>query len=69
MRNVDLPVPGRVLGSPPLASGPLEDVTIDNDSLVRDYCIAMGWDPETGIPTEETVRRLGLAFALDGVGE
>ncbi len=64
LRNIDFQVPGRVLGSPALKSGPTANVTVDNDTQVRDYLEAMGWDPQTGVPTTETLKRLGLDFAI-----
>ena len=64
VRNVDVPLPGRMLGTPPLEAGPLEGITIDNDTQVRDYCQAMGWDPETGVPTDETLKSLRLDFTI-----
>ena len=62
VRNVELDVPGRMIGSPPLEAGPLKGVTIDIDRQVRDYLEAMGWDAETGIPKKETLEGLGLDF-------
>jgi aldehyde:ferredoxin oxidoreductase len=60
IRNVDFALPGRIIGSPPLASGPLQGVTVDVDTQVRDYLDAMGWDPQTGVPKRETLADLGL---------
>jgi aldehyde:ferredoxin oxidoreductase len=60
VRNVDIEVPGRVIGSPPLESGPLKGVTVDLDVQVKDYLTAMGWDPQTGVPTAQTLAGLGL---------
>jgi len=65
VHNTDLPVPGRLIGSPPLKSGPLAGVTVDLDTQVREYLEAMGWDTETGAPTEETLRGLGLDFVAE----
>ncbi len=62
LRNIDFKVPDRVLGDPPLKSGPTANITVDNDTQVRDYLEAMGWDPQTGIPTRATLERLGLDF-------
>lgn len=62
VRNVDIDVPGRMIGSPPLEGGPLEGVTVDLDTQVRDYLEAIGWDTQTGIPTKETLESLGLDF-------
>jgi len=62
VRNIDFQVPARLIGSPPLESGPLAGVTVDADTQVRDYLEAMGWDTETGAPKKETLLDLGLDF-------
>jgi len=67
VRNVDFPVPGRMIGSPPLTGGPLRGVTVDLDTQVRDYLEAMGWDTTTGVPTKETLLGLGLDFAAEAL--
>ena len=59
-RNIGFHVPNRVIGSPPLESGPLKGVTVDIDTQVADYMEAMGWDPQTGIPKKETLLEMGL---------
>ena len=64
LRNIDFEVPKRVLGDPPLKSGPTADVTVDNQTQVRGYLEAMGWDPQTGIPTRQTLDKLGLDFVI-----
>ena len=69
LRNIDFKVPGRVLGNPPLPSGPTANVTVDNDTQVRDYLEAMGWDPQTGIPTSEALERLGLDFVAKDLAQ
>jgi len=53
-------LPPRLAGIPPKEDGPLADITIDIDSLASEYRQAMGWDPNTGHPTEATLERLGL---------
>jgi aldehyde:ferredoxin oxidoreductase len=35
-------------------------VTLDVDSLAREYRQAMGWDPDSGKPEESTLEKLGL---------
>jgi len=62
VRNVDIKLPGRMVGSPPLEKGPLAGVTVDVDTQVREYLEAMGWDTETGVPKRETLEKLGLDF-------
>jgi len=57
----DVRLPDRMTGHPPQNAGPLAGVTIDVDRLARDYRQAMGWNAETGIPEEATLKRLGLA--------
>ena len=32
----------------------------DYDGMLRDYYLARGWDPDTGVPTRECLRRLGI---------
>ena len=64
IRNVDIPMHGRLIGNPPLESGPLAGVQIDIDTQVKDYLEAMGWDAETGVPTKETLEGLGLDFVV-----
>lgn len=56
----DIKLPPRMAGIPPKDKGPIADITIDIDSLASEYSKAMGWDPETGQPTETTLKRLGL---------
>jgi aldehyde:ferredoxin oxidoreductase len=53
-------LPDRMSGRPPQAAGPLAGVTVDIDSLARDFRAAMGWDAKTGVPSEETLAKLGL---------
>jgi aldehyde:ferredoxin oxidoreductase len=62
VRNVDIKLPGRIVGSPPLEAGPLKGVTVDIDRQVRDYLDAMGWDTTTGVPRKDTLVDLGLDF-------
>jgi aldehyde:ferredoxin oxidoreductase len=61
-RPIDVKLPARVEGRPPLPGGPLKGVTLDTDTEVAEYLAAMGWD-ETGKPKKETLERLGLDFA------
>jgi aldehyde:ferredoxin oxidoreductase len=61
-------LPDRMSGRPPQSAGPLAGVTIDVESLARDYRCAMGWDAETGIPTKETLEKLGLSALVEKFG-
>ena len=65
VKSSDIKLPPRMAGIPPKAEGPLEGVTIDIDSLSHEYNKAMGWDPDSGYPTDETVERLGLKKLME----
>jgi aldehyde:ferredoxin oxidoreductase len=56
----DYVYPDRMLGKPPLTSGPLKGVTIDPTPKVEEYWKGLGWDPRTGKPLSETLEELGL---------
>ncbi|MCR4606479.1 MAG: aldehyde ferredoxin oxidoreductase family protein [Oscillospiraceae bacterium] len=54
-------LPKRMLGEPPLPSGPLKGVTLDkNRAQVSSHWRAFGWDGKTGVPLDETIERLGI---------
>jgi aldehyde:ferredoxin oxidoreductase len=53
-------MPARMAGVPPKSEGPLKGITLDIDSLVREYRKAMGWGSDTGHPTEARLTELGL---------
>jgi aldehyde:ferredoxin oxidoreductase len=61
-------LPDRMSGRPPQREGPLAGVTIDVDRLARDYRQAMGWDADTGVPDDATLKRLGLAELVEKYG-
>jgi aldehyde:ferredoxin oxidoreductase len=56
----DYKLAGRLLGKPPQEVGPTAGVTVDEASLVRDYFVAMNWDPKTGRPGKKRLVELGL---------
>ena len=58
-------VPGRMVGSPPLPDGPLAGVTVDLETMAREYLELIGWDPRTALPRHERLEALGLGFALE----
>jgi aldehyde:ferredoxin oxidoreductase len=51
----------RALGKPPLTKGPLANVTLDDDLMVKDYLTAMSWDLNTTQPSPEKLKELGLS--------
>jgi len=64
----DVQLPKRMLGHPPQTEGPVAGVTLDVDSLAREYRQAMGWDPESGRPDDETLKKLGLKDLVESYG-
>ena len=60
IRPSDYALPNRLVGIPPKSQGPLKGITIDIDTLAGEYRKAMGWDPDTGKPTESCLSNLGL---------
>lgn len=68
VRSIEHDFPARVLGDPPLEAGPTAGRTVELDAQVEDYLNAMGWDPKTGVPREETLRELGLDFVAEDLG-
>mgnify|MGYP001080695446 CR=1 FL=1 len=64
----DVKLPDRMAGSPPQKEGPVAGITIDVDSLAREYRQAMGWDPESGKPQESTLEKLDLIQLIEAYG-
>jgi aldehyde:ferredoxin oxidoreductase len=56
----DFKMSDRALGRPPLEAGANRGRTIRIEKMMRDYWEQFGWDPETGKPRAETLRRLGI---------
>ena len=61
-------LPARERGDPPQHDGPLAGITLDMDSMAQSYCQALGIDPATGWPLEETARALDLEALLQAQG-
>jgi aldehyde:ferredoxin oxidoreductase len=53
-------LPGREVGEPPQASGPLRGLRLDMDAMARSYFAFLGLDSHSGLPLPETARELGL---------
>jgi len=54
------PIPERAYGLPPLEEGPTAGVTVELETLRRDYLDAMGWTQDAAIPTRKRLMDLGL---------
>ncbi len=57
---LNLKVPGRMIGRPPLSRGPLKDISIDMETMIKEYLEALDWDPVTLIPSKKRLIELGL---------
>jgi aldehyde:ferredoxin oxidoreductase len=57
---LDRKIPDRVLGKPAQAAGPVMGVTVDEDTLLKEYMTAEGWQPGTAKPSKEKLLELGL---------
>lgn len=57
-----LAVPPIILGNPPLAEGNVRGVTVDADTMNREYLALMDWDQQTTVPSTSKLDALGLAF-------
>ena len=66
---VDIKISRRALGIPPQESGPNRGNQIDYPAMRRMYWEQIRWDPETGYPTQETLKALGLEHRLSGLEE
>ena len=54
----------------PTPRGALKDKAIDLNAMnkaVRTFYSLMGWNPETGVPTQEKLEELGIGWASEGV--
>lgn len=62
----DIKVSRRALGMPPQETGPNQDRKIDYPAMRKLYWTQIGWHPESGVPTPETLRALGLEDRVEG---
>ena len=46
----------------PMPEGPGKGQTVNLDPMLDDYYKLRGWDLETGLPTEKTIKRLSLEW-------
>ena len=59
-------VAARVMGRPPLESGPRAGVSVDIDDLRSAYLAVMDWDPESAMPSKDRLAMLGLEERIAG---
>ncbi len=65
----DLDYGGRILEPP--SGGPAKGLTVAPHlkGMLTEYYTLLGWDPETGKPKEETLRRLGLEQQIKDIAD
>ncbi|HHO76181.1 MAG TPA: aldehyde ferredoxin oxidoreductase [Deltaproteobacteria bacterium] len=56
----------RALGIPPQAIGANKGRTVNIDKMMKDYWEQFGWDTDTGKPSDETLKRLGIVDQQEG---
>jgi len=64
IRIIDNELPGRITGHPPDEKGPNKNVSVKYKEFYKGYCHEMGWNPETGVPLKETLKKLNLDFVI-----
>jgi len=64
----DFKIPGRIIGHPPVKSGPNRGVEIDLNTMVKDYLAAMDWDQVTCLPSQRRLEQLGLEDIAQALG-
>lgn len=57
----------RATGHPPLEKGPTQNVSLDMEAYIVPYYKEYGWDPQTGIPEDETLKKLGIYELVKGL--
>ncbi len=61
LNPLKLEVPDRVMGRPPLKEGPLAGLTVDENTMIKEYLTAMDWDLTTAKPSKKKLLELGLS--------
>ncbi|GAG40025.1 unnamed protein product [marine sediment metagenome] len=53
-------ISGRLVGSPPLEEGPHKGLSLDMETLQREFLAACDWDQQTCKPSSAKLAELGL---------
>ncbi len=62
-------VPGRIVGEPPIEEGNLKGVTVDYRAMNREFLEFIGWDVNTTVPGEESLRELDMEWLIEDRNE
>ena len=60
-------VPDRMIGKKPQETGPLAGITIDTETLEKEYLQACDWDMKTATPSRRKLEELGLKDIADAI--
>jgi aldehyde:ferredoxin oxidoreductase len=60
LNPLEFKISARVIGRPPHKEGPLSGITIDEDTLDKEYLAAMDWNLKTTKPSKKKLQELGL---------
>jgi aldehyde:ferredoxin oxidoreductase len=60
-------IPDRLTGKTPLPAGPHENVTLDVETLEREFLQACDWDLETAKPSRSKLEELGLKDVAEAI--
>ncbi len=60
LNPLEFKVPDRLLGRPAQKEGPLAGVTVDEDTMIKEFLAAMDWDTKTAKPSKKKLQELGL---------
>jgi aldehyde:ferredoxin oxidoreductase len=60
-------VPGRMVGEPPLQQGRVKGITVDYQTMRRELLDYLGWDSHSTIPSEKSLRQLGMEWLLEEI--
>jgi aldehyde:ferredoxin oxidoreductase len=69
LNPLDRSIPGRIVGEPPLKEGNVRDITVDYRTLAKEFMERLGWDTRTSIPSQESLKALGMDFLAADVGK
>lgn len=65
VKPAEISLPKRMIGLPPLGTGPLKGVTVDYRTQTSEYLDAMGWNTDTAEPLPKTIKQLELDAVVD----
>ena len=56
-----------LVGEPPLTEGNVRGVTVDYKTMLKELLEYIGWDTQTTVPSEESLRKLGMESLISDI--